>query len=191
MSGAKSGWLLAVVGALAFSAVAGFAVFRAGPSGPGPGAATVGLLDQRQIAQDEPAPDFALVSVRNEGDVLRLSDLRGKVVVLNFYASWCGPCRRELPDFEVISKEFSGSVAFLAVNVRESPADALRILQETGATFPAVLDSDGDVARRYALRGMPSTFVLDDSGVVRKMGPGAIDADTLRGEIRAILADKR
>ena len=190
MSIAKSRWVLTVFGALAFSAVAGFVVFRDGPSVPEPGAATVGLLDQRQIAQDEAAPDFALVSVRNEGDVLRLSDLRGKVVVLNFYASWCGPCRRELPDFEVISKEFSGSVAFLAVNVRESPADALRILQETGATFPAVLDPDGDVARRYGLRGMPTTFVLDGAGVVRKMGPGAIDAGTLRGEIREVLSDK-
>ncbi|MEO6042686.1 MAG: TlpA disulfide reductase family protein [Tepidiformaceae bacterium] len=191
MSTAKSSWVLTVFGALAFSAVAGFVVFRDGPSVPERGAATVGLLDQRQIAQDEAAPDFALVSVRNERDVLRLSDLHGKVVVLNFYASWCGPCRRELPDFEVISKEFSGSVAFLAVNVRESPADALRILQETGATFPAVLDPDGDVARRYGLRGMPTTYVLDATGIVRKSGPGAIDAGTLRGEIRAILADKR
>lgn len=147
----------------------------------------LGVLDDRKLAEGEPAPDFALVSVRSSDEVIRLSSFRGKVVVVNFYASWCGPCRRELPDFESLANEFAAEVAFIAVNVQESRSSALRILEETGATFPAVLDSQGEVARRYGLRGMPSTYVLDATGVVRQMGPGAIDRETLKAEIQAAL----
>lgn len=158
------------------------------PSADHPAGATTGILDDRRLTLGEPAPDFALVSVRAQNEVIRLSSFRGKAVVVNFYASWCGPCRRELPDFEILAREFADNVAFIAVNVQESHSNALRILDETGATFPAVLDSNGDVARRYGLRGLPSTYVLDASGVVRQLGPGAIDAETLRAEINAALA---
>ena len=191
MFGSMSSWGLTILGALAFSGVIGLAVFRADRSGPEPLTVTVGLLDQRQLAEGDIAPDFALVSVRDEGKIIRLSDLRGKAVVVNFYASWCGPCRQELPDFEIVSHEFSDRVVILAVNVQESPASALGILRDTGATFPAVLDTNGEVARRYGIRGMPSTYLLDASGIVRKSGPGAIDAERLRTELRAILGDSR
>lgn len=186
----RSNLWLALAGAIVFAGAAGYMIMKvpSSPSGEGPSSASIGLLDDRRLALGEPAPDFALASVREDGEVIRLSTFLGKAVVVNFYASWCGPCRRELPDFEIVAGEFEDSVAFIAVNVQESQSNALRILVETGATFPAVLDSQGDVARRYGLRGMPSTYVLDASGVVRKFGPGAIDADTLRQELREVIA---
>lgn len=86
-----------------------------------------------------------------------------------------------------VPRELGGQVAFVAVNVQESRADALGILNETGATFPAVLDTDGDVTRWYGVRGMPSTYLLDPDGLVRKFGPGALDADTLRSNLLEVI----
>lgn len=184
--GTKSNLVLGVGGALLFAGVAAFMAARAGSS-PADGPERLGLLDDNRVAVGELAPDFALLSVRSESEVLRLTDFRGKAVVVNFYASWCGPCRQELPDFEAVSRDLAAEVAFIAVNVQESRADALGILSETGTTFPAVLDTDGEVARRYGLRGMPSTYLLDADGRVRKFGPGALAAETLRSELRAII----
>lgn len=187
--GAMSNVLLVLLGVGVFAGAAAFLAIRANSSDQdgAPAGESPGLLDDNRLELGAPAPDFALPSVRSENEVLRLSGLRGKAVVVNFYASWCGPCRQELPDFEAVSREFADEVTFIAVNVQESRADALRILEETGATFPAVLDSDGEVAARYGLRGMPSTYLLDAEGVVRKFGPGALDADTLRSELRELL----
>lgn len=189
LSRLRSNLALAVVGIAVFGAAVGFLALRGGGSEPDSAADgnALGLLDGQQLRLGEPAPDFTLESVREENTFLRLSDLRGKVVVVNFYASWCGPCRQELPDFEAVSREMAEEVAFIAVNVSESRGDALGILESTGATFPAVLDSDGSVAERYGLRGMPSTYLVDANGIVRKFGPGAVDAETLRSELLAII----
>ena len=180
---------MAAMGVSVFGAVVGFLALQGGASEPDGTAAgnVLGLLDGQQLRLGEPAPDFALASVRDENEFVRLSDLRGKAVVVNFYASWCGPCRQELPEFESVSRELADEVAFIAVNVNESRGDALGILESTGVTFLAVLDSDGSVAARYALRGLPSTFLLDANGIVRKIRPGAVDVETLRSELLAII----
>lgn len=184
---ARSNLALPVAAVLVFAAAAGFLALRSRDDQPSASGSALGLLGAQQLRLNEPAPDFRLASVRDENEALRLSDLRGKAVVVNFYASWCGPCRTELPAFEAVSREMASDVAFIAINVSESRQDALGILQSAGVTFPAVLDSDGSVAERYGLRGMPSTFLLDRDGVVRKFGPGAVDAETLRTELQAIL----
>lgn len=179
--------LLGAAGVAVFAAAAAVLVVRGNGAEEGVGGPTIGLLDNRQLALGQPAPGFALPSVRDPEAVVALADFRGRAVVVNFFASWCGPCRRELPDFEAVAREFEDDVAFVAVNVQETRADALGILEEAGVTFPAVLDSDGEVARRYGLRGMPSTYLLDREGVVRKIGPGAIDAAGLRQALQEIL----
>ncbi|WP_322797407.1 TlpA disulfide reductase family protein [Tepidiforma sp.] len=179
--------LLVAAGVAVFAAVTASIVVRGRGGGEADGGEAIGLLDDRQLAIGQPAPVFALPSVRDPGEVVSLADFHGRAVVVNFYASWCGPCRRELPDFEAVAQEFRDDVVFVAVNVQESRSDALGILEETGVTFSAVLDSDGGVARRYGLRGMPSTYLLDREGVVRKIGPGAIDAAGLRQALQEIL----
>lgn len=144
---------------------------------------SVGLIDDAKLEVGKPAPDFALVDARDGTTVRRLSDFRGRTVVLNWYASWCGPCRRELPDFEEAFQALGPDVVVLAVNLRESPSSATGILDDTGATFPAVLDSEGEVAIRYGVRGMPTTFFIDEEGIVRMAGAGTITREQLQEEL--------
>ncbi|MGD9935160.1 MAG: TlpA family protein disulfide reductase [Dehalococcoidia bacterium] len=146
----------------------------------------VGLLDDAKVEVGKRAPDFGLVDARDGVTVRRLSDYRGSTVVLNWYASWCGPCRRELPDFEEAFQALGPNVVVLAVNLRESPSAATGILDDTGATFPAVLDSDGDVAARFGVRGMPTTFFIDGDGIVRMAGAGTITREQLKAELLAL-----
>ncbi len=184
----RSDLVLLTVGIGVFAAVLAFFLVRAGTEGAPE--LNTGVIGGGTIEIGSAPPDFVLESVREPGALVRLSDHQGKVVVVNFYASWCGPCRQELPDFEQVSREFADEVVFIAVNVQESRDQATGILDETGVTFTAVLDADGAVANAYRVQGMPSTYLLDADGILRKFGPGAIDGETLRQELRAILADQ-
>jgi peroxiredoxin len=130
----------------------------------------LGPLDERTVETGQPAPDFALES-RVPGETLRLSDYRGQVVVLNFWASWCGPCRQEMPEFEAEYARHTAArdLTILAVNALslDSRRDAERFIEEMEISFPVVYDETGAVADRYRVRGLPSTFFIDRAGVVR------------------------
>ena len=135
----------------------------------------LGPLDERTVETGQLAPDFALES-RVVGEVVRLSDYRGQVVVLNFWASWCGPCRQEMPEFEAAYRAAeAGGLTILAVNELslDSRRDAERFIEEFELTFPVAYDATGAVAERYRVRGLPSTFFIDRAGVVRAatLGP--------------------
>ena len=112
----------------------------------------------------EPAPDFALRSL--DGQTIRLSELRGRTVLVNFWATWCGPCRAEMPDLQAVYDEHKENLVVLAVNVEGTNLDEARRLardfrDELGLTFPIVLDSpDGDVFAQYKLRGLPDSFFV-------------------------------
>ena len=151
--------------------------------------AALGPLDDRTVARDQPAPDFAVESL-DGGEVLRLSDYRGRVVVLNFWASWCEPCRREMPEFEVAYQERLASDDFVVLGIDalalDSRADAAAFIEAMGATFPTAYDtSDGAVAARYNVRGLPATFFIDREGVVRRMMLGPVYGDLLGEGIAA------
>lgn len=118
------------------------------------------------------APDFRLLS--REGPAISLSDFRGKTVILNFWASWCVPCKEEMPYLEAIHRERGGQgVVVLGVNIEEEKGTVDQFMQEMGLTFPVVLDSNGSVTNRYFVRYIPTTFILDKDGVIRlkKVGP--------------------
>lgn len=143
-----------------------------------------GVIDRdRRPEVGRPAPDFALANARAPDRVVRLSDFRGSPVVLNWFATWCGPCRAEIPDFQAAYAALGGEVVFLGVNLQESPDAAVGMLDEFGAAYPALLDEEGDVALHYRLPGMPTTFFIDADGVVRAWGAGLIVEETLVEEL--------
>lgn len=171
----------AVAAVIAVGAVA-YAMFPRDGDSPKDGA-VVGIIDGWRPETGKPAPDFALVDARDGTTVRKLSDYRGQTVVLNWYASWCGPCRAEMPDFEAAYQELDGAIVVLGVNLMESREAAVNMLQSVGATFPSVLDSDGSIANHYGVRGMPTTFFIDADGVVVSSGTGRITEETLRAEL--------
>ena len=126
----------------------------------------------------EAAPDFAVETFA--GETLRLSDLRGKVVVLNFWASWCPPCRWEMPFFETISQEYKErDVVFLGVAISDTKEDAAEFADSVGVTYPLALDASGETARDYKVLGLPTTFLIDKEGVIRRR-LGAANEATLK-----------
>lgn len=118
------------------------------------------------------APDFETVT--DTGVPIMLSDLRGKVVLLNFWATWCGPCRIEMPEFEAAYNEHGDNqLAIVAVNNRETAADVVGFRDEYGLTFPMVMDERGTIQDRYGVFSYPSTYLIDENGVIvaRHFGP--------------------
>lgn len=148
-----------------------------------------GVIDSHAPEVGELAPDFALVNARNPELVVRLSDFRGKPVVLNWYASWCGPCRREIPDFQKAYNALDGEVVFVGVNLQEDADRAVGLLDVFVAKYPALLDVDGAVAVHYRIPGMPTTFFIDADGIVRASGAGLIIEEVLVQELAKIGVD--
>ena len=137
-----------------------------------------------------PAADFDLPTADGKGS-LSLVGLRGKVVVLNFWATWCPPCREEMPSMERLHQEFRAQgLEVVAVDVQESPKQAARFLRDFRLTFPAPLDADGKVAARYQVRALPSTFLIDRAGrlVGQAVGPRDWASPEAKALVRSLLA---
>ena len=117
------------------------------------------------------APDFRLET--EEGEVIVLSDFRGKPVFINFFAVWCGPCRFEMPEIESVHQSLGEELVVLAVDVRESAERVQGYKELLGLTMPTVLDTRREVANSYQVPGLPWTFILDDKGVIRHIKFGA------------------
>ena len=134
-----------------------------------------------------PAPDFTAYDA--EGNPVRLSDYAGKPIVLNFWASWCGPCRMEMPHFEQAYLDMGEDIQFLMVNMttgRETQKSAQDFLDETGYTFPVLFDLDMDAAYTYGVYSLPMTVFIDANGNVQDLAIGAIDEATLLSKIDKI-----
>ncbi len=136
-----------------------------------------------------PAPAFELNS--NSGKPVSLADLKGQIVLVNFWASWCGPCRQEMPILEQLNHQYrSKGVALIGVNVEPDSAAATSWLKATPVTFPILYDVDSKVSKLYEVQGMPNTVIIDRKGVVRYIhrgySPGAENEylDQIRALIR-------
>ena len=117
------------------------------------------------------APDFRLET--EHGEVLVLSDFRGRPVFINFFAVWCGPCRFEMPEIESVYNSLGDDLVVLTVDVRESSERVKAYKELLGLTMPTVMDTHRQVATAYQVPGLPWTYILDDKGVVRHIKFGA------------------
>jgi peroxiredoxin len=117
------------------------------------------------------APDFTLKSAA--GNNLRLSEHRGQVVMINFWASWCGPCRQEMPLLDELQQRYSpAGFTVLGVNVEQDPAQARRLLKQMDISFPILFDADSVVSKLYDVSAMPVTVMVDRDGKMRYLHKG-------------------
>lgn len=123
------------------------------------------------LAERVPAPDFTLKS--RTGENIKLSELRGQIVMVNFWASWCGPCRIEMPLLEDLYQEYQDyGFELLGINVDENTADAERLLARIPVTFPILLDPQSSVSKAWQVDAMPTTVLIDRDGMVRYLHRG-------------------
>jgi peroxiredoxin len=136
------------------------------------------------------APDFTLPSL--DGPNLRLQEQRGQVVMINFWATWCGPCRVEMPHLARLYDKYRGSgFTVLAVNIDEDPYKAANLAKQLGMRFPVLLDKEKKVSRLYDLSTMPSTILVDREGRLRYVHRGYRDGyeETYDRQIRELLRE--
>jgi peroxiredoxin len=137
-------------------------------------------------------PDYAAADL--DGNEVRLRDLRGQVVLLNIWATWCYPCRREMPGLEELHRELGGrglTVVAASIDGPGSAGDIGEFLEELGLTMQVLHDARADVSRAFSTRGVPETFLIGVDGTLRHHWIGRIDArsESVRGPVRAAMTD--
>ena len=146
------------------------------------------------ITLDPPqsAPDWTLPAIQNSDGVLSMADFRGQITYVDFWASWCGPCRLSLPALNQLKNQLKGRpVQFLAVSIDVVEEDAWDFLSRYSVDYPVVIDTEGDIARLFEVNGMPSGFLVDAEGMVREVHVGYKRGDELKlaESIKKILAE--
>lgn len=140
------------------------------------------------VAQRRAAPDFTVLDT--EGKEVKLSDMKGKGVVVNFWASWCPPCKEELPDFEQMYKKYGDEIVFMIVNmtdgVQETEEKAAAHIMEKGYTFPVYYDSYLSAAMAYSVSSIPATYFIDAQGKIATSANGMINGELIKQGIEMI-----
>lgn len=151
------------------------------------GAVAVGTRDSG-VPVEQSAPAFSLPSLNDESETVSLDLRNGRPAVVNFFASWCAPCKRELPLFASASRRLDGEVSFIGIAHQDDAELAAAMLREFKITFPAGNDPEGEIARKYLLRGMPSTAFVAADGSLVGVAAGQLDAGELDGWIERTVA---
>ena len=137
------------------------------------------------------APDFTAYD--DAGNPVTLKDMRGKPVVVNFFASWCGPCKMEMPYFDEFYHQYGEQVTFMMVNLcafgNDTKENGKKMVEAGGWTFPVYFDSDGDAALKYAIRSMPTTVFVSPDGEIKGRHTGVISRESLEKTIQAMIAE--
>ena len=131
-------------------------------------------------------PDFTAPLLVGDGE-MTMSDLEGKPVVLNFWASWCAPCKDEAPILQAAHERYGDRITFLGIDIRDARSDALEFVQEYGLTYPSVRDEGMHVYADYGLTGQPETFFIDADGILVEHVPGPVDEESLFQAIDVLL----
>lgn len=139
----------------------------------------------QELIVGDSAPDFIAETV--SGNSFTLSEHSGKVVLLNFWATWCGPCVGEMPAFEKLYEEYGEEVAILAVNSMEDTISVAQFVADNGYTFPIAFDAEGAVSMKYPTDGIPYTLVIGRDGTVKNIYLGARDAETQYKEYKSAI----
>jgi cytochrome c biogenesis protein CcmG, thiol:disulfide interchange protein DsbE len=151
----------------------------------------VGLLQTQQgpVGIGQRAPDFTLTTF--EGEEINLSSLKGKVVMINFWASWCKPCEGEAPDLENAWRYYQpgGEVVFLGVDYVDTETAALAYLKKFDVTYPNGPDLGTRISQAYRTTGVPETYIIDKSGILRYVKLSPISLSELRGAIDPLLEE--
>jgi thiol-disulfide isomerase/thioredoxin len=139
----------------------------------------LGLSLDSELApsKDTPAPDFALPNLENQP--VRLSELQDRIVVLNFWATWCAPCVKEMVFFQEVQNLYPDRLLILAINQEESPDVVGEFVRDMGLTLEVLLDEDGDVTKLYKVLALPNTFFIDQQGIVRYHHMGSLSREQL------------
>jgi cytochrome c biogenesis protein CcmG/thiol:disulfide interchange protein DsbE len=140
---------------------------------------------QRTSIDQGPAPDFAVTT--DSGAPFRLSEQRGKVVFMNFWASWCGPCRAEAPLLNDLYQTYRDrGVQFIGIGYLDNAKDAAQFMADMQMRYPSAPDDGTRVSRAYLVKQVPESYIIDPQGQIVYHAPGVITADTI-GQVRAIL----
>jgi len=189
----RIGWLPVWPGGLFFSFALGLLAGSEGWAQAALGQVNYKLVPNLQPMEDKsPTPDFTLPTA--QGKQLALKSFRGKVVFLNFWASWCAPCREEMPAMERLYQEFKNrNFVVLAVNVKDKRSDALAFIKELKLTYPIVFDSDARVGLLYGAWGLPTTYLIGakGEGLARIWGPAQWYSPGARELFRTLLDGKK
>jgi len=132
------------------------------------------------VSKGSTAPDFELKTL--SGDSMSLSSVKGKKVIINFWATWCPPCRSEMPDMQKIQDEHKDDVVVLAVNLTnsESSVDTVKsFVDELELTFPVLLDEKGEINNQYEVLSYPTSYFVDENGVIQTKFVGALSYDQM------------
>ena len=179
--------VLGVVGLIAVLAIAGIAHNLIVDTAYSPPQQT-GQTPAADPQDRTPAPDFAMLD--REGNTLQLSDMKGRPIVLSFWTSWCPACSAGQPGFNTVYAELGGQVQFVMLNLtdgrRETMQSATGYLEEHGYTFPVFFDTEGNGARAYGVRSLPTTVFIDRDGYVAATFQGFMNIESLRREIDLI-----
>ncbi|GAB4400195.1 MAG: redoxin domain-containing protein [Anaerolineales bacterium] len=183
---ARTRLVLLLGGGLLFGALLGLVILLAAQQTelfPPNGAQPAGLQSGAPSI-GKPAVDFELETLT--GEAIHLSDLRGKVVLLNFWATWCGPCRAEMPAIQARYAALQPDLVVLAVNDNETQSDVQAFVDELGITFPVLLDPRARVNRAYLITALPTTFIIDAEGIIRAQHIGSLSERQLDGYLQLV-----
>lgn len=152
-----------------------------------PGVATTASGSVRSDIGSRPgniAPDFTLKDL--DGKIIKMSDFRGKPVVVNFWATWCLPCKEEMPAIEKAYQKYKGEVVFIGVDMKEDAETVRNFVKQYGYSWIFLLDSAGQAATNYRVSAVPETYFVDKDGIVRDFQIGAITLSGLESKIAKI-----